>query len=67
MSALDIVVIVAAGLVAGGINSVVGSGTLVSFPVLLALGYPPVVANVSNGLGLVPGSVGGGFCLLVGW
>jgi hypothetical protein len=59
LSALDIVVIVAAGLVAGGINSVVGSGTLVSFPVLLALGYPPVVANVSNGLGLVPGSVGG--------
>ncbi|MFI7674972.1 sulfite exporter TauE/SafE family protein [Actinophytocola sp. NPDC049390] len=59
MTALEIVVIVAAGLFAGGINSVVGSGTLVTFPVLLALGYPPVVANVSNGLGLVPGSVGG--------
>jgi uncharacterized protein len=48
-----------AGLAAGGMNSVVGSGTLVSFPVLLAMGYPPVVANVSNSLGLVPGSVGG--------
>ncbi|MBB4906950.1 sulfite exporter TauE/SafE family protein [Actinophytocola algeriensis] len=59
MTALDIVIVVAAGLFAGGINSVVGSGTLVTFPVLLALGYPPVVANVSNSLGLVPGSIGG--------
>jgi len=48
-----------AGFLAGGINTVVGSGTLVTFPVLLALGYPPVVANVSNSLGLVPGSVSG--------
>jgi len=38
---------------------VVGSGTLVTFPVLLAVGYPPVVANVSNTVGLVPGSVSG--------
>jgi uncharacterized membrane protein YfcA len=52
-------IVVAAGFVAGGINTVVGSGTLVTFPVLLALGYPPVVANVSNSLGLVPGSVSG--------
>ncbi|GAB1511758.1 sulfite exporter TauE/SafE family protein [Actinophytocola sp. KF-1] len=59
MTALEIAVVVAAGLFAGGINSVVGSGTLVTFPVLLGLGYPPVVANVSNGLGLVPGSIGG--------
>ena len=48
-----------AGFLAGGINTVVGSGTLVTFPVLLGLGYPPVVANVSNSLGLVPGSVTG--------
>ncbi|MGB3439976.1 MAG: sulfite exporter TauE/SafE family protein [Actinophytocola sp.] len=59
MTALDVVIIVAAGLFAGGINSVVGSGTLITFPVLLALGYPPVVANVSNSIGLVPGSVSG--------
>ena len=59
MTALEIAAVVAAGLFAGGINSVVGSGTLVTFPVLLALGYQPVVANVSNSLGLVPGSVGG--------
>src|SRR5829696_4071351 len=44
---------------AGAINAVVGSGTLVTFPVLLAVGYSPVVANVSNTLGLVPGSVSG--------
>ena len=48
-----------AGVFAGGINTVVGSGTLVTFPVLLAIGYPPVVANVSNTVGLVPGSVSG--------
>jgi uncharacterized membrane protein YfcA len=56
---LECGIVALAGLAAGGMNSVVGSGTLVSFPVLLAMGYPPVVANVSNGLGLVPGSVGG--------
>ena len=44
---------------AGTINTVVGSGTLVTFPVLLAVGYSPVVANVSNTLGLVPGSISG--------
>ena len=37
----------------------VGSGTLITFPVLLALGYPPVTANVSNTIGLVPGSLSG--------
>ncbi|MCA1655426.1 MAG: sulfite exporter TauE/SafE family protein [Pseudonocardiaceae bacterium] len=59
MTPLECGAVALAGLLAGGLNSVVGSGTLVSFPVLLAMGYPPVVANVSNGLGLVPGSVGG--------
>lgn len=48
-----------AGVWAGAINTVVGSGTLVTFPVLLAVGYPPVVANVSNSIGLVPGSAAG--------
>lgn len=50
-----------AGVAAGAINAVVGSGTLVTFPVLLALGYPPVVANVSNTVGLVPGSLSGAY------
>ncbi|MFJ4712777.1 sulfite exporter TauE/SafE family protein [Streptomyces sp. NPDC088785] len=49
------VAIGAAGLAAGGMNAVVGSGTLITFPTLLAFGYPPVLANVSNNVGLVPG------------
>jgi uncharacterized membrane protein YfcA len=48
-----------AGLAAGTVNTIVGSGSLITFPTLLALGYPPVVANVSNSVGLVPGSVSG--------
>jgi len=51
--------LLAAGTAAGAINAVVGSGTLVTFPTLLAFGYPPVLANVSNNVGLVPGSVSG--------
>ncbi|GAB3206486.1 hypothetical protein SAMN02745673_04303 [Marinactinospora thermotolerans DSM 45154] len=51
--------VLAAGIGAGGINAVVGSGTLFTFPVLLALGYPPVVATVSNSIGLAPGSLTG--------
>lgn len=46
-----------AGLWAGLINSVVGSGTLVTFPTLLWLGVPPITANVSNNIGLVPGAI----------
>ena len=42
---------------AGTINAVVGSGTLVTFPTLLACGLPAVTANVSNTVGLVPGSL----------
>jgi uncharacterized membrane protein YfcA len=49
----------AAGAGAGTINVIVGSGTLITFPVLLAVGLPPVTANVSNTLGLVPGSISG--------
>ena len=47
------------GVWAGTINTVVGSGTLVSFPILVAVGLPPVTANVSNSVGLVPGSMTG--------
>ncbi len=49
--------VLAAGVGAGAINAVVGSGTLLTFPTLLALGYPPVTANVSNNIGLVFGGV----------
>jgi uncharacterized protein len=56
---LQAIAIFAAGLAAGTINAVVGSGTLITFPTLLAFGYPPVLANVSNNLGLVPGVASG--------
>lgn len=59
MSPVEIVAIVLAGLAAGTINTVVGSGTLITFPTLLAIGVPPVTANVSNSIGLVPGSISG--------
>ena len=59
MSAGEVIWIAVAGLGAGAINTVVGSGTLITFPVLLAFGYAPVTANVSNTIGLVPGSVSG--------
>jgi uncharacterized membrane protein YfcA len=51
--------VLVAGVGAGTINAVVGSGTLLTFPTLLALGYPPVTANVSNNIGLVFGGVTG--------
>src|SRR5690349_10946012 len=51
--------VLAAGIGAGTLNTIVGSGTLLTFPVLLAVGIPPVTANVSNTLGLVSGSVTG--------
>lgn len=51
--------VIAAGAGAGAINTVVGSGTLITFPTLLAFGVPPVVANVSNTVGLVPGTLSG--------
>jgi uncharacterized membrane protein YfcA len=59
MSVLEAVLVALAGVAAGTINTVVGSGTLITFPALLAVGYPPVTANVSNTIGLVPGSVSG--------
>jgi uncharacterized membrane protein YfcA len=59
MTGWEMVAVAAAGLTAGSINAVVGSGTLVTFPVLLAVGLPPVTATVSNSLGLVAGNLTG--------
>jgi uncharacterized membrane protein YfcA len=56
---LELGAIFAAGIWAGMINTVVGSGTLVTFPVLLLFGYPPLTANVSNNIGLLAGSASG--------
>ncbi|MFF8012786.1 TSUP family transporter [Streptomyces sp. NPDC007929] len=57
MTPWEMAAVLAAGTGAGAVNAVVGSGTLITFPVLLATGMPPVTATVSNGLGLVPGSL----------
>jgi len=59
MSPLEIGAILLAGLAAGTVNTIVGSGSLLTFPTLLAFGYTPLVANVSNTVGLVPGSISG--------
>lgn len=59
MTGWEMLAVAAAGVAAGGINAVVGSGTLVSFPVLLAVGLPPVPATISNSLGLVAGNLSG--------
>lgn len=61
MTGWEMVAVLAAGFAAGGINAVVGSGTLVSFPVLLAVGIPPVPATISNSLGLIAGNASGAF------
>jgi len=59
MSLFNEILIFMAAVVAGFINAIAGGGTLVSFPVLLAIGIPPVVANVTNTVALVPGTIGG--------
>jgi uncharacterized membrane protein YfcA len=58
---LQMAAVLVAGMAAGTINVVVGSGTLITFPTLLAFGVPPVTANVSNTIGLVPGVASGVF------
>jgi uncharacterized protein len=59
VTGLEVAAVLLAGVAAGTINTVVGSGTLITFPTLLALGVPPVTANVTNTIGLVPGSASG--------
>lgn len=59
MTIWEMLAVFVAGTCAGTINAMVGSGTLITFPVLLATGMPPVTATVSNALGLIPGAVSG--------
>ncbi len=59
MSLFEVASILLAGVAAGAINAAVGSGTLVTFPILISFGYPPVTATISNSLGLVPGGFSG--------
>ncbi len=61
MTLHEVAVLLAAGFAAGGVNAAVGSGTLITFPVLVAMGVPPVLANGTNCLGLVPGSASGAY------
>ena len=55
MSLVEALAILGAGFAAGVINAIVGSGTLITFPTLIAFGYPPFLANVSNTVGILPG------------
>jgi len=55
----DLLALAAAGVAAGAVNAVAGGGSLIAFPVLLWLGYPPITANVTNTVAAVPGYVSG--------
>ena len=55
----ELALLAGAGLLAGAVNAVAGGGSLISFPALLAVGYPSVAANVTNNVALLPGYVGG--------
>ncbi|MBS4101611.1 sulfite exporter TauE/SafE family protein [Tsukamurella paurometabola] len=59
MAGWELLIVLAAGVGAGFINSLVGSGTLITFPTLVAFGVPPVTATISNAIGLVAGGVSG--------
>ena len=59
MGFAEMFAVLVAGAAAGAINAIVGSGTLITFPILLSLGFPPVTATMSNAIGLVPGSISG--------
>ncbi|ADB30904.1 protein of unknown function DUF81 [Kribbella flavida DSM 17836] len=59
MTGAEHLIVVATGLVAGMLTSTVGVASLVSFPILVALGLPPVVANASNTVGMIPAGLGG--------
>jgi uncharacterized protein len=61
MSVWQALLVFVAGIAAGTINTVVGSGTLITFPVLLSVGLSPVTANISNTVGLVPGTLTGAY------
>ncbi|MFI7125153.1 sulfite exporter TauE/SafE family protein [Nonomuraea sp. NPDC050153] len=59
MTPWEMLAVFATSIGAGALNTVVGSGTLITFPLLLAIGLPPVTATVTNALGLIPGSISG--------
>ncbi len=56
MSLIEILVLLAGGMAAGGVNAIAGGATLLSFPILLSVGLPPTVANASNFVAVLPGN-----------
>ena len=56
---LELLAVAAAGAAAGASNALAGAGSLITFPTLVALGVPPLAANVTSTVGLIPGAVGG--------
>ena len=64
---MEVAALLAAGMAAGTIGTIVGSGTLITFPTLLFFGFPPLVANVSNTVGLVAGGLTGIHDYRAGW
>jgi hypothetical protein len=61
MGFFEVTMLFLAGIGAGTINTVVGSGSLITFPALLAFGYAPLTANMTNNLGVLPGAISGSF------
>jgi uncharacterized membrane protein YfcA len=59
MDAGTVLLLAAAGFGAGAVNAVGGGGSLITFPALLAAGYPSIAANVTNSIALLPGYLGG--------
>jgi len=59
MQPLDFALVAAAAFAAGMVNALAGGGTLITFPVMTAVGIPPVMANVTNAVALCPGYFGG--------
>jgi len=52
---MDIILLLAAGVAAGVVNAIAGGGSLITFPSLIAIGLPPVDANVTNSVSVFPG------------
>ena len=59
MSLVDILIVAAAGIIAGTVNVLAGAGSLLTYPILIAVGLPPLAANVTNDLGVIPGNASG--------
>ena len=59
LSGFDFVLVGFAALVAGAINALAGGGTLITFPMLVAVGIPAIAANITNTVALCPGYFGG--------